>query len=832
MRQAMRYWAALLGLLALAGTARAADTVIVYDASNSMWGQIEGEAKVSIARRVLADIIRDWDADTRLGLVAYGHRREGDCGDIETVAPVGEINREALIGRIEAIQPKGKTPLTDAVRHAAETLKYRDTPATVVLVSDGLETCNADPCALASELEAAGIGFTAHVIGFDVGDGADTSQLQCIAENTGGRFFAADNAEALKTALGEAARMAAEPIPEPEVTLSAPATAVAGSEVEIGWQGTTNDDDRVTIVAADAEADARGRSERVVDHSSHTLLAPGHAGRYEARYISSASGKAVARAPIELTEPETTVSAAAEVVGGAGLEIQWKKPVYRRDYVTIVAADAPADAYGDYARVGDEREARLTAPAEPGDYQVRYLLYASDRAVARAPVTVVSETVQLTAPESVTGGAKFTVGWDKRIHPRDYVTIVAADAGDAAYGDYIRVGNASEGTLNAPAEPGGYEVRYLLNESDKAVARVPITITAQQAGISAPESVTGGAKFTVTWHNAVHPRDYVTIVPAGAEDDAYGDYTRVGNASEGALVAPAEPGDYEVRYLLNESDRAIARVPITVTAQQAGVSAPASVTGGARFTVTWSNAVHPRDYVTIVPAGAEDGAYGDYTRVSNADEGRLQAPAEPGDYEVRYLLEQNDETIARAPIRVEAPSVSISGPERVTGGAAFTVRWNKSVHPRDYVTIVPGAAPDDEYGNYTRVGNAREGKLVAPVKPGAYELRYALQVNERAIARTPITVVAPEVALQAPEKVTAESSFTVSWDRTIHPRDYVTVVAADAGDDAHGEYRRVGNATEASLPAPAEPGRYQVRYLLQANDRAIARVPVEVVAGD
>ena len=73
----------LAGVFALAGicSTASADTVIVYDASNSMWGQIEGEAKVTIARRVLGDLVRNWDESEPLGLVAYGHRREGDCNN-------------------------------------------------------------------------------------------------------------------------------------------------------------------------------------------------------------------------------------------------------------------------------------------------------------------------------------------------------------------------------------------------------------------------------------------------------------------------------------------------------------------------------------------------------------------------------------------------------------------------------------------------------------------------------------------------------------------------------------------------------------------------------
>ena len=62
----------------------------------------------------------------------------------------------------------GKTPLTDAVKQAAEALKYTEDKATVILITDGLETCSADPCALAKELEQSGVDFTTHVVGFDV----------------------------------------------------------------------------------------------------------------------------------------------------------------------------------------------------------------------------------------------------------------------------------------------------------------------------------------------------------------------------------------------------------------------------------------------------------------------------------------------------------------------------------------------------------------------------------------------------------------------------------------------------------------------------------------
>ncbi|MDA8870586.1 VWA domain-containing protein, partial [Rhizobiaceae bacterium] len=193
-----------------AGPARAqdaarADTMIVLDASGSMWGRVDGREKILIAREAFADIAKSLSSrGISTGLIAYGHRRKGDCSDIETIALPGEMNLDAIAKRVNGLTPKGKTPLSDAVRIAAEELRFTERKATVVLLSDGVETCSADPCAVASDLERLGIDFTAHVIGFDIKSEADKAQLACLAENTGGKYLDAENSAGLDAAINEA----------------------------------------------------------------------------------------------------------------------------------------------------------------------------------------------------------------------------------------------------------------------------------------------------------------------------------------------------------------------------------------------------------------------------------------------------------------------------------------------------------------------------------------------------------------------------------------------------------------------------------------------------
>ncbi|WP_287886199.1 VWA domain-containing protein [Paracoccus sp. (in: a-proteobacteria)] len=735
-------------------------TILVLDASGSMWGQIDGINKITIARDVVGDIVSDFPADQNLGFVTYGHRERGQCADIETLVEPAPGTAAEIAGIVEGLNPRGMTPMTDAVVTAAQALRHTEQAATVILVSDGIETCNPDPCAAARALEEAGVDFTAHVIGFDVRGEADALlQMQCIAEETGGRFLTADNAQELNQALREVTAAPASG--------SFTFTANLGGE-EIG-------------------------DETIWERPAAPLELP---------LLSGEVIWEISDTSFNMVQTGTANPFITDLPFG--------------DYIVTVHSTAQDDF--------SQTEASLALDSARNVHAIF------------PPITSQQPTAQVFGPAQTLVGSAFTVSWEgEGLAPRDYVTIVPADAEDGAYADYDRLENRTEGELRAPAEPGLYEVRLQLDAGNRVLARTPVEVVDADVTVSAPAQVVVGSAFPVTWQGeGLHPRDYVTIVPAGSADGTYADYDRMQGRSEGELRAPAEPGLYEVRLQLDVGDRVLARTPVEVVDAEVAVSAPAQVVVGSAFPVTWQGeGLHPRDYVTIVPAGSADGTYADYDRMQGRSEGELRAPAEPGLYEVRLQLDAGDRVLARTPVEVMDGNVSLDGPDRARAGAEITLSWTGAIHPRDYIAIVPGGTPDGEQSGYRRIQDEDQATFTAPAEPGAYEIRYHLDRGDRVMARRPLEVLAADApidegaGLMVPGTARPGDIVTVSW--TIEAGDAdrrVALARADAPDFTWITVDHVGDETETVIKLPDEPGQYEVRFLDLQSQSVLGRAMI------
>ncbi len=177
--------------------------VFIYDASGSMWGQMQGKTKVEIAREVLSNTVNELPAYQTIGLVAYGHREKGNCKDVETLVTLDNISKEKVTQSINAIKPLGKTPLAYSASLVIDDLRKSKQKATIILITDGIESCDGNICDLVTAAKAEGIDFKLHIVGFGLKEG-ETEQLKCAAKAGDGNYYDASDASALGSGLEEA----------------------------------------------------------------------------------------------------------------------------------------------------------------------------------------------------------------------------------------------------------------------------------------------------------------------------------------------------------------------------------------------------------------------------------------------------------------------------------------------------------------------------------------------------------------------------------------------------------------------------------------------------
>lgn len=490
----MRFLSWLL-LTTLATTVTAQDrpnTILVLDGSGSMWGQIDGVAKIAIAQEVVGGLLEDFPADQGLGLTVYGHRERGNCTDIETIVAPAPGTAGDIAGAVNEVKPLGKTPMTDAVIAAAEALRYTEDSATVILVSDGVETCNPDPCAAARLLEEAGVNLTAHVVGFDVSDPEALAQMQCIADETGGQFLTASNADELDLAM---TAMVMEPDPEP-ATITMSFRAVIGDsktviETPILWDITNSEG--VSVLE-----DASGNPfEHPLAEGSYTATAYSVATEETESKQFVAVNRGSSDVEVGFTEklPTARVIGPSTALVGETVQVGWDGPANALDTITVGVPDERTHINYSYTRDGSPLG--LMMPPAPGQYEIRYTLQQGNEIIATQPITVTEVEVSLDAPDTAAAGETVRVDWVGPNYDLDFLSV--GIPGETQYINYSYTRDGSPLGVQMPTEPGNYEIRYTLRQDSTVIATRPITVTAATVSLNAPDNAEVGDTITVDW---------------------------------------------------------------------------------------------------------------------------------------------------------------------------------------------------------------------------------------------------------------------------------------------------------------------------------------------
>jgi Mg-chelatase subunit ChlD len=221
--------------------------MLVLDASGSMKSALpDGTSRMDAAKSAVAQLVATLPSNTKLAFRAYGHQspqQQKNCKDSALLTPFDTVekNRAIVIAKAMSLQPQGYTPITYSLTLAAQDMLQQEAAShVVVLVSDGKETCEADPCAAAKAMADADAKLVVHTIGAGV-DEATRKQLQCIATAARGSYFDANSSVELAAVMGQAAQTEAVEMPEVKVVQkaaisqkSASSNEKAPTEIETG----------------------------------------------------------------------------------------------------------------------------------------------------------------------------------------------------------------------------------------------------------------------------------------------------------------------------------------------------------------------------------------------------------------------------------------------------------------------------------------------------------------------------------------------------------------------------------------------------------------------
>jgi len=345
----------------------------------------------------------------------------------------------------------------------------------------------------------------------------------------------------------------------------------------------------------------------------------------------------------------------------------------------------------------------------------------------------------------------------------------------------------------------------------------------------APE-VVAGAAIVVNWTGPNNPGDYVTIVRPDAPGDHYENYDETRHGNPLSVTAPIDSGRYELRYVTAKSRTVLAHGGIEILPPSASITGPAEAVLGTSVAISWTGPNNKGDYITIVPLGTPDGQYRNYTETAKGPTLALTAPVDAGEYEMRYMTGQQARVLARRPIKITTPEVSISATDQVVAGSVFEVTWTGPNNPNDYITIVPQGTPDGQYRNYLNTAKGPKLALTALIEPGLAELRYMTGQGARVLARRPITIRAAEVTLDASAEAVAGAPVRIAWTGPSNQGDYITIVLQGIPDGQYARYADTSRGTPLAVECPIDDGSAEIRYMSGQGAKVLARRALRVKA--
>jgi len=139
---------------------------------NTRW---QSDMKINIAQKLLSNLLDSLKnvENLQLALRVYGNQRSispQDCDDTQLLVAFGADNINKIKHKLKTLVPKGTTPIARSLEAGGKDFKRCDNCRNIiVLITDGIEECDGDPCAVSQALQKRGIILKPFIIGIGKG---------------------------------------------------------------------------------------------------------------------------------------------------------------------------------------------------------------------------------------------------------------------------------------------------------------------------------------------------------------------------------------------------------------------------------------------------------------------------------------------------------------------------------------------------------------------------------------------------------------------------------------------------------------------------------------
>lgn len=173
--------------------------MIVFDASGSMNDRMNGSTRMQIATQQLEAFIRSLPNDTEMGMVAYGNRIPG-CDSARLYSTLKKGGGKEILAKLPLLFPAGSTPIARTLELVNKHLLTGNPNTEIILVSDGIESCDGDPILEVQKIRRINPNSKVHVLGLDVLPNEERD-LQYLATTGSGMYFPVKDRNSMSQAL-------------------------------------------------------------------------------------------------------------------------------------------------------------------------------------------------------------------------------------------------------------------------------------------------------------------------------------------------------------------------------------------------------------------------------------------------------------------------------------------------------------------------------------------------------------------------------------------------------------------------------------------------------